>query len=411
MAAGLANNRGMFSAAGAIDTAKVEILELALDRLSPHDPDRAPVLATLCAELAYGSPLERRQGLADEALALAESSGDDATMVRVVHDVFFPLLVPPLLEQSLARTADALRRAQRVGDPVLLFWAAMSRAQVAARAEDIDEMDRCLETIGTLAKQLDQPTLNWVHNYMRALRAQIAGDTDEAEQFATEALQIGTDSGQPDVAIFFGAQLAAVNLQRGTLGEMVPLLEQMAADVPEFTAAIASALAVAHVEAGRLDDARRLLEEFAAADFQLPLDPGWLTAMGGYAEAAIACRAPEHAGPIFDGLAPWADQMATTGTTAGDPTSHVLGGLATILGRYDEAETYFARAAAFNERAHAEFFAARTNLSWGEMLAERNAPGDTQRARDLLTKAHTSAAAHGYANIERRAAAALQHLD
>jgi hypothetical protein len=45
------------------------------------------------------------------------------------------------------------------------------------------------------------------------------------------------------------------------------------------------------------------------------------------------------------------------------------------------------------------------------MLAERHAPGDAERARDLLTKAHAAAAAHGYANVERRAAEALEHLD
>ena len=45
------------------------------------------------------------------------------------------------------------------------------------------------------------------------------------------------------------------------------------------------------------------------------------------------------------------------------------------------------------------------------MLAERQAPGDAQKARDLLTKAHTVAAANGYGNIERRAADALQLLD
>ena len=45
------------------------------------------------------------------------------------------------------------------------------------------------------------------------------------------------------------------------------------------------------------------------------------------------------------------------------------------------------------------------------MLAERDAPGDTERARDLLTAAHAAAVAHGYANIERRAAEALEHLD
>ena len=62
-----------FSTVGTIDADKVEILELALDRLAADDPDRALVLATLCAELTYGSPLERRQALADEALAIAES--------------------------------------------------------------------------------------------------------------------------------------------------------------------------------------------------------------------------------------------------------------------------------------------------------------------------------------------------
>jgi hypothetical protein len=36
--------------------------------------------------------------------------------------------------------------------------------------------------------------------------------------------------------------------------------------------------------------------------------------------------------------------------------------------------------------------------------------GDTGKARDLLTRAHATAAAHRYATVERRAAAALQGL-
>ena len=67
VAAALANNRGWFSAAGAIDTEKVEVLEIALDRLPADHIARALVLSTLCSELSYGSPLERRQALADEA--------------------------------------------------------------------------------------------------------------------------------------------------------------------------------------------------------------------------------------------------------------------------------------------------------------------------------------------------------
>jgi hypothetical protein len=173
----------------------------------------------------------------------------------------------------------------------------------------------------------------------------------------------------------------------------------------------ASLLAKAHVEGDRTDDARTLLEEFAAADFDLPLDQIWLTGMVDFAEAAIECRDPKYAGPLCDRLAPWADQLPATGASALGPVSHYLGGLAAVLGRYDEADTYFAQSASLGDRMGATFFAARTDLLWGRMLAERKAPGDTDKARDLLTQAHSAAVAHGYGTVERRAAAALRSSD
>ncbi len=407
VAAALANDRGVGVGSGAIDADRVEVLELAVDRLSADSPNRALALATLCSELVFGSPLERRQALGDEALRTAQSSGDDSIIVRVLNHICLPLAVPSLLEQSLAWSADALVRAQRVGDPVQLFWTTEWRALAVARNGDIGELDRCIEICESLVEQLDQPTLNFFQTQTRAIRAQIAGDIDQAEQLATEALQIGTDSGEPDVDTVFGGQIMIVCFQRGNMGELVPLIEQTVADNPRLPV-FKAALAQAHAEAGRTADARRLLEAFAAGDFDLPLDQAWTTGMVCYAEAAIECRDPKYAGPLFDRLGPWADQLAMTGSVAAQgPISHYLGGLATILNRYDEADAYFAQAAAFSEHVGAMFFAARTDLYWGKMLVERGGPGDTEKARDLLTKAHISAEAHGYANVERRAAAVL----
>src|SRR5260370_33243561 len=147
--------------------------------------------------------------------------------------------------------------------------------------------------IGSLAERLDQPTLNWVHTFTRALRALIAGDTDHGEPLATEALQLGTESGQPDAMVFFGAQLRTVNVQRGTMGELVPLIEQMSAEMPDVGSGVLNGwLAAAHADGGRFDDARHLLEEFAAQTFDIPLDQVWLPAMLGCAEAAAECRDP-----------------------------------------------------------------------------------------------------------------------
>ena len=227
-------------------------------------------------------------------------------------------------------------------------------------------------------------------------------------RFATEAFQIGTDNGEPDAALIFGAQLALASYQRGTMGELVPFIKEAAAENPGSLAFVA-ALTMAYAEGDRTDDARQLLEEFAATGFDLPMDPSWLTGMITYSDAAIECRDRRFALPLFDRLVPWADQWSTTaGPTVEGPVSHTLGGLASLLGRYTEADAYFATSAASSERANAKFFAARTNLLWGRMLAKRQAPGDAKKARQLLVKAHEAAVVNGYGNVERRAVAALQ---
>jgi hypothetical protein len=58
----------------------------------------------------------------------------------------------------------------------------------------------------------------------------------------------------------------------------------------------------------------------------------------------------------------------------------------------------------------ARFFAARTDLSWARMLLERQADGDVEKARRLLTTAVETAAANGYAVVERRARSTLEQL-
>jgi len=411
VAAALANSRGFYSNVGGIDTDKVEVLEIALARLPANASDRALILATLCSELAYGSSLERRRALADEAIAIAESSGDDAIIVRVLNDVFVPLDVPLLHEELATWTAEGLARAEQLGDPVLLFWAARSRSVVAESAGDLEELDRCIDKMGSLAEQLKEPTWNWISTYRRAARAQIAGDFQVAENLANEALKIGTEGGQPDATSFWGAQLVAVNHQRGTMGELVTLIEQLAAQAPSAAGLATAALARAYAETDRTTEARDLLEKLSEADFDLPLDQLWLTGMVCYAEAAISVGDPKYAEALLDRLVPWAAQLAGYGTTNSGPVSAYLGGVATVLRQYDDADSYFTQSAATSDRTGAKFFAARTDLWWGKMFAERNAPGDAEKARDLLTKAHGVAVANGYANIERRAADALQLLE
>ena len=287
----------------------------------------------------------------------------------------------------------------------------MWRYETAARAGDVDELDRCLEIHGAMAELLGQPVFTWGHRFLQGQRAFIAGDTDRAEALATEALQIGTDSGQPDAGIIYGTQLMGARGQRGTMNELIPLIEQLASDAPEISPwMFGSLLAKAHVEVDHTDDALRQLEAFAASGFDLQLDQVWLSGMVDYADAAVVCGDPTYARPLFERLAPWHAQLPATGASALPPVSHYLGGLAGVLGRYDEADAYFSQAAAMSERLGAKFFAARTDLWWGNVLAQRNRPGDADAATARLAKAQRVARALGYVNVDRRATEALEAM-
>lgn len=409
-AAVLANSRGSFmTSVSAVDDAKVALLERALERLASDHPDRALVLATLCSELMYGSPLERRQALAAEAVALAGASGDDETIVRVSNLICAALDVPGNLASSLARTADALARAEHLGDPVLVFWAAHWRAELAAAAGEIDEVDRSLELRRPCIEKVDQPDLHWFDVFTRCWRAQIAGDPDEVEALAARALELGVACGEPDAELFFGVQAIVGAWMRGSLGDAVPLLEDAVAAYPGLEGYRAM-LALANLEGERLDDARRLLDEFVDGGCNLPADQAWMGGMVAYAEVAIELRHDAGARALHDQLAPYRDQFATLGAAqAYGPVSHYLGGLADVVRRH-EAGDLLAEAAAMNERLCATFFAARTHLARGRLLAGTGADGDRDGARALLSRAHTAATEHGYRNVARRAKSTLQAI-
>jgi class 3 adenylate cyclase len=407
----LANDRGFYSAVGSADTEKIDALELALAKVEADNPDRALILATLCSELAHGSSLERRQSLAEEAIAIAKRSGDEAVMVRVLNHLHVALQVPSMLERTEAWAAEGLELAERIGDPVLVFWAAQWRIESAARRGNIGELDRCLAIHGDMADALGQSLFSWGHAFVQSLRSQIAGDAQAAERFALQALEIGTQGGQPDAALIFGGQMNIVAGQLGTQHELVPLIEKMAGETRDIPRSFfLSLLAKAYVEGDECAQASELLDEFAGMGYELPLDQLWLTGMVDFAEAAIECNHRRHAARLLEQLEPWSGQLPATGGSALSPVSHYLGGLATVLGDFDRAESYFEQSAEMCRRMGAIFFAGRTNLLWGRMLVQRGLPGDADRGHRLLTEALETARSRSYGGVERRAAAALSGI-
>ncbi len=410
VAAALANSRGWFSAMGQVDAEKVEVLEAALDaRPDTDNPERARLLATLCTEIIYHSPLERRLALADEAKAIARRLGDGAIFVDVVSRCGTALVAPSTLATELTDFAAAFAAASDLDDPVALILAGNVGFYLAIRAGHFDLADERLAIVRTTAEKLGQPLLLWLVGFCDTSIALLHGDTEEAEKLATAAFEMGTASGQPDAFAFYGVQLMQTRYEQGRMGELVSLIADTADQNPSIPT-FRGVLAAAHLDAGDEAAAQELVDGAAADSFILPDDNGWFDGIFCYARVVIELQLRARGERLIEVLVPYRDQVPHNGLVPQPPVATYLGGLATVVGRYEEAESFFAQAAELNTRGAMRFAEAETNMLWGRMLRARNGPGDTDRARILLDHARASAAARGYAMVERRASAELSQL-
>ncbi len=412
VSAALGNNRGMVSSAFDLDSERIWVLEAALASLPRSDSrERALLLATLCTELTFGSPLGRRVELADEALSMARRLGDPATTIVAADLVQTAISVPWLHERRLRDSVEALELAESLGDPGLLLRALTVRRKTAIQGGDFELGARCLERARGLTERLREPTYLWIHAVHEATEALMLGEPDRAENLADRALRIGMDTGQPDALPFYGGQLATLRLQQGRLGELVPLIEQLLDEHPDAPA-YRAVLVAAILEGGDETRARGLLEEAAGDKFaSVPEDAAWVDTMGPYAYAAIELRDAPVAQALFDLLAPYRDQVANEQPTSNSgPIANPLGGLATVLGRYDEAESYLTQAAELAARGSLRFAETRGHLTSGRMLRARNRPGDLEQARQHLELARRQSLERGYVRQTRLAEAELAGL-
>jgi len=409
--AALSNNRGFVSSVGAVDVDRVAVLESALAALPTDDSaDRALVLATLCSELTYGSSPDRCAALAREAKAMAARVGDATTAVRVLILALNAVLLPSSLAERTADTRKALALAQALGDPDLLYGLALHGRINAMQGGDFATAHAHLDTMRRLSDQLRLPALMWHTAFSLTTEALRVGEVDQAEKLAAVSLELGTESSQPDAYVFYAGQVAMVYGQQGRLGELVSFFEDLVAQNPGL-GNLKQGLALAYLEVGRGADALALLESGAADGFaSLPMDLVWIFGATAYADVAIQLEAAGPAAQLYALLEPYHYQVPFIASGCSLPVATYLGGLGTVLGRYDEAEVRFAEAADLNERGDMKYAAARTDVLWARMLRRRGRPGDIERARALLEHARSAAEAYGYALVARHASEGLSTL-
>ncbi len=100
-------------------------------------------------------------------------------------------------------------------------------------------------------------------------------------------------------------------------------------------------------------------------------------------------------------LTPCSGIMADNGLSTFGAIDRYLGLLSATRGMLDDADRYFAAAAALHEGVGAPIWLARTRLDWARALRRRGQPGDEQRAAELLSQAFASARTRGWETIAK----------
>jgi hypothetical protein len=352
----------LFSSAGGVDRDRVEVLRTALQTYRGGDSStRAALQAQLAVELVTDTDWSLRDGLNEEALAMARRVGDSRTLARVLVQ-----RCGRWRSQMLAEVRTDLREAgeiaDRLGDRVLFATGAYLGAHAAMEAGDLQEADQLLERLVGVTEQLRQPLLGWYAAIARAKRYSITGAPREAERLAFAAAQAGRAAGQPDATLWLLVQLFVTRFLRGDLDSGEPHLPSVlaAADStfavsPGITPSrstplmIAAAMSVALCELNRPDEAREHLDvlmQDGLAD--LPHDYTRLAvlALASLTAARLSDRA--SAERLFALLEPHGQRFVNGGACWLGATAHYLGLLAASTQRVDEAAARFATA----ERAY-----------------------------------------------------------
>jgi class 3 adenylate cyclase len=251
---------------------------------------------------------------------------------------------------------------------------------------DIEEVDRELAQYAQLAEELRMPHHLWHVPAMRAMRALMDGELEEAERLAERARIEGERAEQPLANQFFAVQTALLRRLRGTIGELLPVIRELGDRYPAIPAWRSALINFAAV-AGDHEQAAAELERLAADDFSaVPRDINWLAGMGLLGEAVALLEDTERAAALYEALLPYEGLVivAARAAASNGPVARTLGLLSGALGRFDDAERHLSRAIDASKRMGDRPFAAIAQGDLAKYLLRRDAPGDRERALDLL---------------------------
>ena len=378
----------MMSDAGRLDEKLLALIDEALDRIgSERTARRAALLSAKSAEMYWvDNDIAESTRLVDEAIEIAREVDAPASLLPALQRKIFIPSGPGASRERLRLADEMLELGRATGNREAVLRAHGYRLWQFLELADMEAVDRELSTYARLAEELRMPEHSWLTIALRGMRTLLDGDIDGAERLATEARHAGQRAEQPVAEQFYGIQMTQIRSMQGRAGELLPAVRDLAERFPGIPAWRGGLITLA-ARSGDFELARRELERFAGDDFSaIPRDVNWVAGMSLIGEAIALVGDVDRAERAYDELLPYEGLVIVVARAVGcnGPVDRVLGLLAQVLGRLDDAERHLANSVEIATGMGDRPGMALCGLALAELLLTREGDGDHEIALKLL---------------------------
>jgi len=268
------------------------------------DPERARLLGMLAT---VSDSFPRRRAVAEEAVALARQSEDDATLAYTLTHALHAINAPETLDLCLQWGTEAHDLAAGAGDPVVLAQACNALSGALAERGDFSAREAFIVETEQIAQRLPMPDVQQLPMGARAWDLLAAGRLDELDDQIRKGRNHSERFGSPYGFIIWGVLEFARQRQAGDLDAIGGVVDALAGQLAQQLGAAHQGLiavsALVSCERGREQDAQPLLERQLATCFaDVPYDQSSLSTLNMWSAVAATLGGQPAAQLLYDRL-------------------------------------------------------------------------------------------------------------
>lgn len=403
-----------------VDVVIRQLCERAIAVVGPDDAAlRARVLARLAEVCELLGDVEPAGPASEEAVMLAEQSGDRVAVMAAVHARHMVRSGPDGVDERAGHAERMLALSRETGDLNAQLSGHLWRFDVAFERGDLGTAGRAAERVGWVAQEIGGPFARWQLLRCQAMLAQAQARFADARRLANEALATVAPTGHPAAGLIRAALLSVLAHHIGYDDETLASNGlSLAGPVPPFPTAgvVIFALAPAYVlvEIGRVREAAAIYRSLGpVAEWRLSPHSTLFAFVYGICVAA-ALDATDDVAALTELLGRYRGHHVISGAGAlgyFGPVELWVGTGAAHLGLLDDAVADLEDALKATADNGAAGFHAEAQYELAHVLARRARPGDLTRARSLCYESARNLNSLGMAPIATKARRLIERLD